>query len=92
VAAIALKEAGVMEMRIDGPPLARELAAQRRAPFEDNMSRLTSKSVLRSASVLAVLGALMVLVALTNPSATSMATAMFLVGLGMIAIASFAGL
>ncbi len=56
------------------------------------MSHLTRKSVLRSASTLTVLGALIVVVSMTNPSATIMATATLLVGLAMIAIASFAGL
>ena len=43
-------------------------------------------------SVLTVLGAFMVLVTLTNPSATPMAAALLLVGVAMIAIATFAGL
>ncbi len=56
------------------------------------MSRLTSKAVFRSAVVLIILGILMVLVTLTKPSAFSMATATLLIGVAMIAIASFAGL
>ena len=56
------------------------------------MSRLTRKSVSRSASVLAVIGTFMVLATLANPSATLMAGATLLVGVVMIAIASFAGL
>jgi hypothetical protein len=82
----------VTAIRINGPPLARELAAPRSVQFEDNMSRLTRKSVLRSALVLIVLGTFMVLVALTTPYALTMATATLLVGLSMIAIATFAGL
>ena len=61
-------------------------------PFENNMSRLTSKVVFRSAVILILLGILAVLVMLTNPYAISMATATLLVGIVMIAIASFAGL
>ena len=61
-------------------------------PFENNMSRLTSKVVFRSAVILILLGILAVLVMLTNPYAISIATATLLVGIGMIAIASFAGL
>jgi hypothetical protein len=60
--------------------------------FENNMSRLTRKSVFRSAVVLILLGILMVLVTLTNPSAMLMATATLLIGVVMIAIASFADL
>ena len=60
--------------------------------FENNMNRLTSKVVFRSAAVLILLGALMVLVMLTSPSAISMETATLLIGVLMIAIASFAGL
>ena len=56
------------------------------------MSRLTRKAVFRSAVVLIILGVLMVLVALTNPYAISMATTTLLIGVAMIAIASFAGL
>jgi hypothetical protein len=56
------------------------------------MSRLTSKAVFRSAVVLILVGVFMALVALTNPAAVSMATAILLIGVGMIAIASFAGL
>ena len=55
------------------------------------MSRLTRKSVFRSAVVLILLGILMVLVTLTNP-AMLMATATLLIGVVMIAIASFADL
>jgi hypothetical protein len=51
-----------------------------------------SGSVFRSALVLILLGLLMVLVALTNPSATLMAGGTLFVGVAMIAIASFAGL
>jgi hypothetical protein len=61
-------------------------------PFENNMSRLTRKSVFRSAVVLVLLGILMGLVTLTNPSAMLMATATLLIGVVMIAIASFADL
>jgi hypothetical protein len=61
-------------------------------PIENDMSRLTSKAVFRSAVILILLGVLMVLVALTNPLAVSMATATLLIGVAMIAIASFAGL
>ena len=61
-------------------------------PFENNMSRLTSKAVLRCAVIIILLGILMVLVALTNPFAISMATATLLIGVLMIALASFAGL
>ena len=60
--------------------------------FENNISRLTRKSVFRSAVVLILLGILMVLVMLTNPSAMLMATATLLIGVVMIAIASFADL
>ena len=56
------------------------------------MSRLTGKVVFRSAVILILLGVLMALVALTNPVAISMATATFMIGVVMIAIASFAGL
>jgi hypothetical protein len=56
------------------------------------MSRLTRKSVFRSAVVLILLGILMVLVALANPSAMLMATATLLIGIVMIALASFADL
>ena len=51
-----------------------------------------TKSVFRSAVVLILLGILMVLVTLTNPSAMLMATATLLIGVVMIAIASFADL
>ena len=61
-------------------------------PFENNMSRLTRKAVSRFAAVLILLGTFMVLVALTNPYPISMATATLLIGVVMIAIASFAGL
>jgi hypothetical protein len=61
-------------------------------PFEDKMSRLTRKAVSRLAVVLILLGILMVLVALTNPLAIGMATATLLIGVVMVAIASFAGL
>ncbi len=54
------------------------------------MSRLTRKSVFRPAVVLILLGILMVLVTLTNPML--MATATLLIGVAMIAIASFADL
>ena len=47
------------------------------------MSRLTRKSVFRSAVVLILLGILMVLVTLTNPSAMLMATATLLIGVVM---------
>jgi hypothetical protein len=53
---------------------------------------MSMKSVFRSALVLILLGLLMVLAALTNPSATLMAAGMLFVGVAMIAIASFAGL
>ena len=56
------------------------------------MSRLTRKSVFRSAVVLILFGILMVLVTLTNPSAMLIATATLLIGVVMIAIASFADL
>jgi hypothetical protein len=56
------------------------------------MSRLSRNSVSRSATVLAALGAFMVLVVLTNPPAILMATATLLIGVVIIAIASFAGL
>jgi hypothetical protein len=46
---------------------------------------MTRKSVFRSAVVLILLGLLMVLASLTNPSAT-------VIGVVMIAIASFTGL
>ena len=54
------------------------------------MSRQTSKAVIRVEMVLILLGTLMVLVTLTNPSAVETAT--LLIGVLMIAIASFAGL
>ena len=60
--------------------------------FENNMSRLTRNVVFRFAVALILLGIFMVLVQLTNPSAISMATATLLIGVLMIAIASFAGL
>jgi hypothetical protein len=53
---------------------------------------MTRKSVFRSAVVLILLGLLMVLAALTNPVAISMAAATLLAGVVLIAIASFAGL
>ena len=56
------------------------------------MSRLTSKGILRCAVIIILLGILMVLVALTNPLAIGMATATLLIGVVMLAIASFAGL
>jgi len=56
------------------------------------MNRLTSKAVFHFAVVLSLLGAVMVLVMLTSPSAISMETATLLIGVLMIAIASFAGL
>lgn len=56
------------------------------------MTRLSRKSLLRCVMVLTLLGLLMVLIALTNPSATLMAAATLLIGVLMIAIASFAGL
>ena len=56
------------------------------------MSRLTRKVFFRSAVVLIILGVWMVLVTLANPPAFSMATATLLIGVAMIAIASFAGL
>jgi hypothetical protein len=61
-----------------------------RVPFENTMSRITRKVVFRSALILILLGLLMALVALTNPVAISMATATFMMGVAMIAIASFA--
>ena len=76
-----------------GPSLARSgHNSATSVPFENNMSRLTSKAVFRSAVILILLGLLMVLVVLTNPVAVSMATATLLIGVVMIAIASFAGL
>jgi hypothetical protein len=56
------------------------------------MGRLMRKSVFRSAVVLFLLGILMVLLTLTNPSAMQMAAATLLIGVLMIAIASFGGL
>ena len=56
------------------------------------MSRPTRKSVFRSAAVLILLGILMVLVTLTNPSAMLMAAATLLIGVVVFAIASFADL
>ena len=56
------------------------------------MSPPTRKSVFRSAVVLIFLGILMVLVTRTNPSAMLIATATLLIGIVMIAIASFADL
>jgi hypothetical protein len=56
------------------------------------MSRLTRKSVVPSAAVLVLAGILMVLLTLTNPSAMLMATATLLIGIVMIALASFADL
>jgi hypothetical protein len=56
------------------------------------MRRLTGKVVFRSAVILILLGILIVLLALTNPLAVSMATATLLIGVVMIAIASFARL
>jgi hypothetical protein len=55
-------------------------------------ANMTRKSVFRSAVVLILLGLLMVLASLTNPSATVMAAGTLLIGVVMIAIASFAGL
>ena len=52
------------------------------------LSRLTSKA----AVILILLGFLVVLGALTNPLAISMATGTLLIGVVIIAIASFAGL
>ncbi len=56
------------------------------------MSRLRRESVIRVEVVLNLLGTLMVLVMLSNPSAISIETAILLIGVLMIAIASFAGL
>jgi hypothetical protein len=56
------------------------------------MSRLTRRAVYRLAAVLIVLGVLMVLVTLTNSSPISMEMPILLIGIGMIAVASFAGL
>jgi hypothetical protein len=56
------------------------------------VNRLTSKAVFHFAAVLILLGAVMVLVMLTSPSVISMETATLLIGVLMIAIASFAGL
>ncbi len=56
------------------------------------MSRLVNKVFARSAVILVLLGVLMALIALTNPVAISMSTATLLIGVVMIAIASFAGL
>ena len=56
------------------------------------MIRLTSKAVFRFAVVLILLGIFMVLVTLANRYAVSMATATLLIGVLMIAIASFADL
>ena len=76
-----------------GPSLARlRHSPTNCVPFENIMSRLTSNVVFRSAVILILLGVLMALVALTNPVAISMATATLLIGVVMIAIASFAGL
>ena len=62
-------------------------------PIENNMGRrLTSRAVSRSAVVLILLGVFMGLVSLTNPLSIGMATATLLIGVAMIAIASFAGL
>jgi hypothetical protein len=54
------------------------------------MSRLTRKSVIRVEVVLILLATL--IVTLSNPTAISIETAILLVGVLMIAIASFAGL
>lgn len=60
------------------------------------MSRHMRKAVARAEVLLTLLGTLMVLVTLTNPSAIAVETALlligFLIGFLMIAIASFAGL
>ena len=56
-------------------------------PVENSMSRQTA---FRSA-VFLLLGIFMALVALTNPSAILMAMATLLVGVVMIAIATYAG-
>jgi hypothetical protein len=53
---------------------------------------MARKSFFRSAVVLILLGLLMTVAALTNPAAIGMATAVLMVGLALIAIASFAGL
>jgi len=53
------------------------------------LNRLTSKVVFHSAVILILLGLFAVLIALTNPPAVSMATATLLIGVVMIAIASF---
>jgi hypothetical protein len=53
---------------------------------------MTSKAVFRSAVILILLGLLVVLGALTNPVAISMATGTLLIAVVTIAIASFAGL
>jgi uncharacterized membrane protein HdeD (DUF308 family) len=84
-------------LRYNAPPGGPSLAPSGRrsttcVPFENNMSQLTSKAVLRSAVVIILIGILTDLVALTNPSASAMATVMLLLGVVMIAIASFAGL
>jgi hypothetical protein len=86
-------EAGHFNAAPGGPGLARlGHSSINCVPFENNMSRLTSKVVFRSAVILILLGVLMALVVLTNPVAISMATATFMIGVVMIAIASFAGL
>jgi len=56
------------------------------------MSQLTRKAASRFAMVLTLLGTFVVLVTLTHPSANSMAGATLLIGVTMIAVASFAGL
>jgi ABC-type microcin C transport system permease subunit YejB len=61
-------------------------------PFENNVNRLTRKSVFRSAVILVLIGILAALLTLTNHSAMLTATATLLIGVAMIAIASFAGL
>jgi hypothetical protein len=73
----------------EGPLLAPPACA---APpvfhFENNMSPLPRRSILRCGSVLAILGVFMTLVRLT----VFMAAGTLLAGLALIAIASFVGL
>ena len=88
----ALRAAPVQPLCQAAQLLPHRNTAPPHAPFENNMSRLTRKAVLRYAVVLIILGVLIVLVTLAKPPAFSMATAALLIGVAMIAIASFAGL
>ena len=87
------EEGGLITGHLLAPaPLVQLLPGTALAPPSVPFENMTRKSVFRSAVVLILLGLLMVLAALTNPVAISMAAATLLAGVVLIAIASFAGL